>query len=275
MPVQFDPGLYDRPVDDPSGSLPLPVEIVESEVDLYYHIAVSMLRRVRENNANGVRTVFIVPVGPTFQYRRFVRLCREIPTDLSALHLFFMDEYLTPDGAWIDEASPLSFRGFVRRELVSPMPEVCNLQPSNIHFPDPADPAAIDRQLLERGGADICFAGVGINGHLAFNEPPAPPDSPSRVVALTRETITINSNTALGGAFDQIPARAVTIGMRSILASVHVHVYLNRPWQSAVLRKLLFGPVSEEFPASLLRTHRNVTLTVTPEVARKPDFGLR
>ncbi len=283
------------------------VALVESDVDLYWEIALEMYQRIAAANRRGQRSVFIVPVGPTFQYRRFVSLCRRMPLDLSRLHLFFMDEYLEPaaegdrdDGVasgavdasqLIDIESPLSFRGFVKRELAEPLealgPET-GFSTAQIHFPDPGDPAAYDQLLESLGGADVCFAGVGINGHLAFNEPPYPPDSaealgaaadffdrPTRIVALSRETITINSNTALGGAWEVTPSHAVTVGMRQIIASRALRIYLNRPWQRAVIRKMLYGPVTPGFPASIVQTHPDALVTATTEVAGHPEFGLR
>ena len=125
---------------------------------------------------------------------------------------------------------------------------------------------------------------MGINGHLAFNEAPEPNQQvsneefkalPTRVIPLTRETITINSNTALRGAFERIPKQAVTVGFKQIFDSERIMVYLNRPWQSAAVRKLLFGEIAARFPASLLRDHPDVRLVMTREVAGKPDFQLR
>ena len=95
------------------------------------------------------------------------------------------------------------------------------------------------------------------------------------MISLTRETITINSNTALRGAFERIPRRAVTVGFKQIFDSRRIVVCFNRPWQSAVVRKLLFGEITPRFPASLLREHGNVQLVMTREVAEKPDFQLR
>lgn len=267
-----DVSIYDREIlQEP----PVPVEIVESEVDLYYRIAVEMIALVRENNAAGRPTVCIVPVGPTFQYRRFAWLCDAFPTDLSNLHLFFMDEYVASDGRVVPVDSSLSFAGFVQRELLERVDGRHNLDAAKVRFPDPSDPAAYDRAIEALGWPDLCVAGVGINGHLAFNEPPSGADAPSRVVDLTRETITINSNTAMGGAWEQIPPRAVTVGMRAILASRRLRIYLNRPWQSSVLRKILFGAAGPHFPASFSRNHPDATITVTPEVARKPAFALK
>jgi glucosamine-6-phosphate deaminase len=256
------------------------IRVVETDIDLYYHIAFEMYTAIERNNRDNKPSVFIAPVGPTFQYRRFAWLCRQRPIDLSQLHVFFMDEYLDEGGHLIDPADPLSFRGFVRRELVDLLDDITTFNPEQINFPDPDDPGTYDARLGSLGGAQFCFAGVGINGHLAFNEPPSQEDptfrdAPSRVITLSRETITINSNTALGGAWEQIPRQAVTVGMKQILESRRIMIYLNRPWQRAVARKLLFGPVTSLFPASLVREHEDVVVTMTESVAVPPDFGLR
>lgn len=291
------PDLYHRAVRPGDPDIHPAIEIVDTDVDLYWAIALEMYRRIAEANGASRTSVFIVPVGPTFQYRRFVTLCRRMAIDLSATHFFFMDEYLAPAPAdpqrpsLIDMDHPLSFRGFVRRELAEPLAALgasVAFSMEQVHFPDPADPSAYDRRIADLGGVDVCFAGVGINGHMAFNEPPYPPDSEAalaeaadffergtRVVDLSRETITINSNTALGGAWEIIPTRAVTVGMRQIRESRALRVYLNRPWQRAVVRKMLFRPVTAAFPASIVQDHPDVRVTMTRDVAEVPEFALR
>jgi glucosamine-6-phosphate deaminase len=268
--------VYSHPVRSTEGSENPSVRVVENETDLYYHMAVEMYRDIEKNNRSGRSSVYITPVGPTFQYRRIVWLCRMMPIDLSRLHLFFMDEYLADGGDTpIDAAHPLSFRGFIQRELVDTLKGEFGFDPNQVYFPDPADPGAYDRRLAELGGAEICFAGVGINGHLAFNEPPVSWEAPSRIVSLSRETITINSNTALGGAWEQVPGRAITVGMRQIIGSRRLMIYLNRPWQRAVVRKMLYGPVTETFPASWVQKHPDATVTLTAAVAEPLDFVLQ
>jgi glucosamine-6-phosphate deaminase len=125
--------------------------------------------------------------------------------------------------------------------------------------------------ISQRGGVDVCFGGIGINGHIAFNEPPQR-DEPcsvdsfaaltTRVLSLTCETRTINSVT-VGGEISLVPARAVTVGMAEILAARRLSLYCNRPWQQA------------NCPASLLRQHANASLTVADFVAQPPDIHLR
>ena len=261
---------------------PFPVEIVETDIDLYYRMAYSLYQLVDENNANNRDTVVIMPVGPVFQYRRFIYFLEQRSLDLSRLHAFFMDEYMADATNLLEAEDPLSFRGFIRRELTDPMPASMNLKLDQIYFPDPADPGAYDRRLEELGSAQVCYAGVGISGHLAFNEAVSTgitPDEfrllPTRVLNLTPETITINSNTALGGAFEVVPKQAITVGFKQINEAKAIRIYMNRPWQRAVVRKLLWGPVTTSFPASLVRDHSDIRLTVTAEVASPPEFALK
>ncbi len=261
---------------------PLPFKLLETDIDLYYDMALSLYFEIEKNNAVKRETVVILPVGPVFQYRRFVKLCEMRGLDLSGLHCFFMDEYLDEDKKLIDDQNPLSFRGFIRDELVEAMPPGMNLKRENIHFPDPDDCAGFDQSLEQLGNADICYAGVGITGHLAFNEPPEEEMSvgefrnlPSRVVKLAPETLTINSNTAMRGAIEKVPRFAVTIGFKQILAASKLRIYFNRPWQSSVIRKLLFAPESSAFPATLVRTHPGASLILTREVAARPEFALK
>ena len=208
----------------------------------------------------------ILPVGPVFQYRKLLLLLEYRPLDLSGLHLFFMDEYLEQDtDELISPESPLSFRGFIEKELIQPMPEGNGFNIEQIYFPNPKEPEAYDARIASLGGIDLCQAGVGIVGHLAFNEPMAESEItlkdfmnlPTRIVDLTRETITINSNTALLGAFEEIPKKAVTAGMAVILGARCLEIYLNRQWQAAVLRKALLNPPQAPFllPAPELIRH--------------------
>ena len=129
-----------------------------------------MTDAIRANNAAGRPTVFICPVGPVGQYPIFVRLVNRERLDLHNCWFFNMDEYLNDDGSYIDEKSPLSFRGFMARNVYGKIDSDLLMAPEQRVFPDPADPERGDELLESLGGPDICFGGIGINGHLAFNE---------------------------------------------------------------------------------------------------------
>lgn len=255
--------------------LPLPLRTAENDTVLYWWMALDMYREISADLAEGRETVFIVPVGPVYQYRYLIDLLTSLPLSLSGLQLFFMDEYLDENDGLLPVDQPLSFRGFINRELAPLIAGGFGFSGTQLHFPSAENPEAYDDSLEKLGGASVCYAGVGINGHLAFNEAPSGEDAPSRVVALTPETITTNAHTALGGAYERIPRRAVTVGMKSILAARRLSIWMNRPWQKTVVRKLLFGPIGPEFPASFARRHEAASLTITSEVAEVPQFGLR
>ena len=253
--------------------------IVEDEDELFLDFARKMAGEIEKNNKAKRKTNFILPVGPTGQYEVFVDIVKKGNLDLSQLTLFFMDEYLTEDDVYIDIGNPLSFRGFVKRTLVNALGDDFGFSPDNIHFPAPRTPRKYRELIEDSGGIDISFAGVGINGHLAFNEPAEAWSEisgeeylnlPTRIVMLSQETRTINSVTAAGGEMEFIPKRAITMGMSEILGAKKVMIYMNRPWQKAAVRRILHGDVTPRFPASLVRCHRDVSVIVTKEVSGLP-----
>jgi glucosamine-6-phosphate deaminase len=195
-----------------------------------------------------------------------------------------MDEYLTDDDdEWLSIEHPLSFRGFMERNFYRLLAPSLAPPENQRVFADPKQPEAIEKLIQSRGGVDACFGGLGINGHLAFNEPPEPGTAitneqfaglPTRVLSLSRETRTINSVT-VGGELSIIPRRAITVGMKEILASRQLRFYCNRPWQSGVIRRALHGPLTPACPASFLRTHPDATVTIAEYVAAAPEIQLR
>lgn len=81
-----------------------------------------------------------------------------------------MDEYLTDEKTWIPKEHKLSFRGFMDRTVYTKVkPELLMPEEQRV-FPDPKDPGHIQDVIEKLGGVDICFGGIGINGHVAFNE---------------------------------------------------------------------------------------------------------
>ena len=255
------------------------VEILETNEDLYHDMARTMLNQVRANDAAGKPTVFILPVGPVGQYRRMARICNLERISLRNLVSLNMDEYLDDGGNWLPIDHPLSFRGHMKRSFMDLMdPELAPL-PENIVFPDPREPEAIQQRIDDLGGVDIVYGGIGINGHIAFNEPPEPGEEcskeefaarPTRVLELSRETRTINSVTVADGNRDIIPTLAITIGMKEILAAREIRLYSNRDWQRAVVRRVVHGPVTPAVPCSYVQEHPKASLTLTEFVAQPP-----
>ena len=243
----------------------IPVKCLGDSGEVFSEIAHIMVDTIEEHNRRGEKTVFICPVGPVGQYPIFVRLVKERNVSLKNCWFFNMDEYLTDDKEYIDMASPLSFRGFMEREVYSQIPEELNVPPCQRFFPDPKDPGLVGRKIQELGGVDICFGGIGINGHLAFNEAEEVSAEEfagreTRVLAISRETRCANAIGDLNGAIDAMPVYAITIGIKEILASRKVVLGVFRTWHRAVVRQAIFDTPSGHFPVTLLQNHKDAVI---------------
>ncbi|MBM3335007.1 glucosamine-6-phosphate isomerase [Candidatus Sumerlaeota bacterium] len=262
---------------------PVHVCICGDAADLAENMAQAMLNIILQARTEGRSATLIVPVGPVDQFPVLSEKINRTSLDCRDVMLINMDEYLTDEDQWVNVDHPLSFRGYMNRKFYDLIEPQLAPTAENRVFPDPKNPHAIQSVIDRRGGVDACFGGIGINGHIAFNEPPEPAEEmsvgdfaalPTRVLTLSRETRTINSVT-VGGEIGIVPRRAVTVGMKEIMASRRLRLYCNRPWQRAVVRRVLHGPITAACPASLMRTHPDAELTVADFVAEPPDIKLR
>ena len=254
----------------------IPVIPLGDSGEVFYELAMEMVTAIREHNARGEKTVFICPVGPVGQYPIFVRLVNRERLSLKNCWFINMDEYLNNDDTYIGKDSPLYFRGFMERTVYSKIDAELLMPPEQRVFPDPADPGKVDRLIEELGGVDIAFGGIGINGHLAFNE--AREDLTAqefaqlgtRALTLNPETRTANAIGDRCGAIDAMPKRAVTIGIKQILGARKVRLGVFREWHRSVVRQAAYGEVTAHFPASLLQGHPDAVIYTNAVAAGQP-----
>lgn len=253
-----------------------PVRCMESSEAVFKSLAREMAETIEANNAAARRTVIICPVGPIGHYPYFVEAVNARRINLADCWFFNMDEYLDGEGRWIDPSDRLSFRGFMGREVYGKIdPALCMPKEQRV-FPDPADPARLTALLESLGGADLCIGGIGINGHLAFNEPDAAltPEAfahrSTRVLEISPETRAANAIGDLGGALEEMPRLAVTIGMAEILGAKRVRLGVFRPWHRAVLRRAACGEVGSDFPATMLQAHPDAMILANEIASERP-----
>lgn len=239
-------------------------------------IAKDMAETIKERNEAGETTVFICPVGPVGQYPIFVDMVNEQNISLKNVWFINMDEYLTDDDEWIDEENELSFRGFMNRTVYSKInPELVMPLEQRI-FPDPKDPENIARTIERLGGVDVAYGGIGITGHLAFNEPQEElsidefSKLSTRALDIRPETRATNCGD-LGGALEDFPHRAATIGMAEILGAKKVRLGVFRDWHRGAVRRAAYGMMSASFPATLLQSHPDALIYVN-DVARDKAY---
>lgn len=252
-------------------------KIVGNEWDVYFDMALTMLEEIMEHNARGEKTVMIVPVGPTEQYPILAELVNRLNVSLKNVHFFNMDEYLTAPDTVIAHEHPMSFFGRMKREFYDRVKPALVMPESQRHFPAPGHEAEYDAQIAALGGVDLCLGGLGINGHVAFNEA-AGKDDPitaedfaqlgTRVLPITRETRTINAYGYQRGDLYGMPEWCVTVGMRQIIAARKIYIALNRPWQNGPLKHALNDREQGQWPATLLRRNPNLTYCTTAAIAQ-------
>ena len=186
-----------------------------------------------------------------------------------------MDEYLDDNDQWLPKEHRLSFRGFMDRTVYTQVkPELLMPEEQRV-FPDPQNIGYIPELIEKLGGVDIAFGGIGINGHLAFNEPEPQMSVEEfaalnpRVLTMTPQTHTVNAIGDLGGAMEDMPTRCVTIGMAQILGARKVRLGVFRDWHRAVVRRTAYGEVTPAFPATLLQNHPDAKVYVNANASQQ------
>jgi glucosamine-6-phosphate deaminase len=276
--------IHKIPVEDLGIGSSIKVYRVETEEDLYYQVALELFDEIKKNNEARKKTALILPVGPIGPYRKLAWLINRYQLSLKNVTIFNMDEYLDENKQYIPKKHPLSFRGCMDREFYNRIPDKLNVPKKRRIFPKPGNEGFIWNRIQEIGGIDICMGGVGINGHIAFNEPPEPGDQmttneyvelKTRVLKLTRETRTINSVGSLKGCIELLPKWCITVGMKEILSARKIRLCMPREWNCGMVRQMLYGPVTCKVPCSLLQRHNDSAVYVTSVAAQLPAANLQ
>ncbi len=243
----------------------------------------SIAAEIRMHNAAGEPTRLILPVGPVAQYPMLVEICNRERLSWRHVHIFQMDEWLDWQARPIGVDHPLSFEGFLRRELFGRLDADLRPPEHQYHVPHPFRPDAISEALAAAGGADACYGGIGYHGHVAFNEPPLSRwhrvsveelrQSVTRVVALGDDSVLVQSIGCAGGNPEAIPPMAVTMGMRDILAARKIRLYCaGGERHRAVFRRAVAGPVEVDYPVTLVQGHPDAEV-ITDEATAMPIFA--
>lgn len=252
---------------------------VEGDSDhLAWHMAREMVATIQANNEAGRPTCLMLSVSPIAPLQRFAQLAIEQSVVLSSVTIIHMTEFLDDSGAWLPMSHPFSYRAFLNRELYERLPLGNVVRPENRIFPCPDRPQIVSEVIADRGGLDACFAGIGLNGHLGYNEPEDVDvetfsRSVTRVVPLAPES-RAHLAIALGCSLDLVPTRSTTVGMAEILGARKVWIYANRAWQAGVVREALHGPVTPRCPVSLIRRHPSATLAISRSLAEPRQLRL-
>ena len=115
-----------------------------------------------------------------------------------------------------------------------------------------------DNIIKEMGGIDLQLLGLGLNGHIGFNEPASEFPKGTHCVDLTQSTIEANSR--FFASIDEVPTQAYTMGIQSIMLAKKILIIASGANKAEIIAKAFLGPVTPEVPASILQMHPDVTL---------------
>jgi len=189
-------------------------------------------------------------------YAEMIKACQN-GLDYSGVTTFNLDEYVG-----IPSDHEQSYRSFMNRNLFSQL----NINISNTFVPDgmaqdlEAQCAEYEDRIKAAGGIDIQVLGIGSNGHIGFNEPPASFESSTSVVELTEQTIRDNSRFFKSAA--EVPKKAVSMGVRTILDARACILLSFGANKAQALRGAIEETPDIMNPASALQTHPNVVFYV-------------
>ncbi len=193
--------------------------------------------------------------SPVGTYDRLVEMYENGELDFSRVTSVNLDEYVGLDGT-----NDQSYRYFMNKNLFDRV----NIDKSRTFVPNglAADPAAegeaYDNHIKELGGIDIQLLGIGLDGHIGFNEPDSFFTKETHLVKLHESTIEANSR--FFASRDEVPTTAITMGMSSIMQAKRVLLIANGAKKKEIMEKAFFGPITPEVPASILQMHPDLTV---------------
>jgi glucosamine-6-phosphate deaminase len=195
--------------------------------------------------------------SPLPAYRELARRHRSSPLPVAGAWWVLVDEYL---GLPCDH--PQRYCNVIRRELLDALGVSADrLVAPDVDGADPPQVAlAYEERLRTLGGVDVQILGLGSNGHLAFAEPGTPLDSRTHVVAL--DTRTRSDNARFFASADEVPRRAITQGLGTLLDARRLVVIAFGEGKRSAVEAAMCGPLDPGCPASVLRQHGDVTLVL-------------
>jgi len=203
---------------------------------------------------------FIAATGAS-QFDFLAALVRQPGIDWARVEMFHLDEYL---GLPMDH--PASFRRYLLERLIRP----AGIVRAHLLDGDVADPLTVCRRIgqrLQEESVDVAFVGIGENGHLAFNDPPADFDTeePYKIVDLDERCRQQQVNEGWFPNLDAVPRRAISMTIRQILKARRILCIVPETRKAEAVRACLEGPISPMAPASALRMHPHVEIYLDTE----------
>ncbi|AOO84050.1 glucosamine-6-phosphate deaminase [Bosea vaviloviae] len=240
----------------------LDIRIVPDKVTLGAQAAALGAAAIREALARHGEATIIVATGAS-QFEVLQHLVAAEGIDWSKVTAFHLDEYVG-----LSEAHPASFRRYLRERFVAPLGGAVTFIPVDGEN-DPQPETQRLNALIAGQRIDVCFAGIGENCHLAFNDPPADFETTEPYIVVTLDEACRRQQFGEGWfeSLTAVPQRAISMSVRQIMTSKLIVLSVPDERKARATRDAVEGPVSPLHPASILQTHPNTVLFLDPPAA--------
>ena len=285
-PLELDEWIA-VPVDALAERARVPVTIVENPAAVHECFADDLWSEITSARDDGREISVIVPLGPVGQYPVVAERVNTQKLSLEHVTFFGMDEWLDWQGRPLPIGHPYSLEGRFRREFLELIDAELRPPPGNVIFPTSLELDRSSEEISRRNNLVGMYGGVGFQGHVAFNEPPASRwtgvtteqlrKSRTRIVPLAVDTIIAHAQRSAGGNVFAVPPMAVTLGMSELLSAPKVRLYIDTgTWKRTILRILLFSGPDVDYPVTLVSGHPDARVVVDRNsvVAPVPSSGV-
>ena len=170
-----------------------------------------------------------------------------------------LDEYYGLSGS-----HPQSYRYFMEQHLFNEKPFKHNFLPNGLNENVEEETAHYD-QIIAENPIDLQLLGIGVNGHIGFNEPGSDFEGKTALVDLT--TSTIEANKRFFESVEDVPTKAYSMGIKSIMSAKQILLLAFGESKAEIIKAMVEGPVTTDVPASALQNHDNVVVIVDKAAA--------
>lgn len=230
--------------------------VCQSKSELGQQAATRGARAIRAAlDARGAATI-VVATGAS-QFEMLGHLAKTPDLDWGRVTAFHLDEYVG-----MSAAHPASFRRYLRERFIEKLPRpLAAFHPINGEGDAVAECERLNALLAPRQ-IDVCFAGIGENGHLAFNDPPADfrTTAPYILVDLDEECRAQQSGEGWFAAPDEVPGQAISMSIRQIMSAQTIICSIPDERKARAVKACLQGEISPLAPASVLQNHPDATI---------------
>jgi glucosamine-6-phosphate deaminase len=279
-----------REIEDHPG-LKVPFRLCRDSADMGRTMARELVDAIRANNERGQVTRAIIPCGPSCWYQPFTDLVNRKRVSLKELVVFHMDECLDWQGRELPRGHPYSFRGAMERDFYQPVDPNLAVREENRNWLTANNVEAVKEEIVS-APIDVTYGGWGQDGHIAYNQARRHPFSHVTIDDVRGSTVRIQENNVdtiialaqrtFGAAYQFVPPMSVTLGVKECLSARKVRLFSDTgAWKQTALRVALFGPLSVEYPITLLQEHPDALITATIATVSHPisehpewDLGL-